>query len=98
VHAPLCFLFLLQECCSDFSYEWTPNRVNVFGRGVMLPGPLEVSLAATTPCQLLLCMLSGSSASKIFGHYYMYMCTDLIEVYCLYSGWWDVLHWCKTLW
>lgn len=32
VHAPLCFLFLLQEC-SDFSYEWTPNQVNVFGSG-----------------------------------------------------------------
>jgi hypothetical protein len=32
---------------SDFSYEWTPRKVNVFGRGIMLPGCSEVSLAMT---------------------------------------------------
>ena len=61
------FYFYYKNAVSDFSYEWTPNRENVFGSGVTLPGSLEVSLAATTSCQLLLCMLSGSSASKISG-------------------------------
>ena len=81
------FYFCYKNAVSDFSYEWTPNRVNVFGSGVTLLVPLEVSLAAMTPCRLLLCMLSGGSDSKISGHYYMYMCTVLIEVYSLYLGW-----------
>ena len=37
-------------CC----YECPPNRVNVFERGITLPGRPEVSLAATTPCRLQL--------------------------------------------
>jgi hypothetical protein len=65
-HCVFCFCY--KNAVSDFSYEWTSNRVNVFGSGVMLPGPLEVSLAVTTPCHLLLSMLSGSTASKISGH------------------------------
>ena len=37
-------------CC----YECPPNRVNVFERGITLPGRVEESLAATTPCRLQL--------------------------------------------
>jgi len=65
------FYFCYENAVSDFSYEWTPNIVNVFGSGITLPAPSEVSLAAATLCQLLLCMLSGSSASKISGQYYI---------------------------
>ena len=35
-------------------YECPPNGVNVFERGITLPGRSELSLAATTPCRLQL--------------------------------------------
>jgi hypothetical protein len=41
------------------------NTVNVFARGKTLPGRLEASVAATTPCRLQLCTVSGISASPL---------------------------------
>ena len=48
-----------------------PNRANVFETRITLPGRSVASLAATTPCRLQLCTVSGSSASKQAGHYYI---------------------------
>ena len=36
-------------------YVCTPNGVNVFERGITLPGCTELRLAVTTPCRLQLC-------------------------------------------
>jgi len=38
----------------QLSYECTPNRENVLGTGITLPGRSEVTLAVTTPCRLQL--------------------------------------------
>jgi hypothetical protein len=47
------------------SYEWASNWVKVFERrSVTLAGHSEVSLAATTSCQLQLCTVLSSSDSK----------------------------------
>lgn len=42
---------------SELSYEYVPNRVNIFETGVTLPGHAEVSLAATVSCRLQLCIV-----------------------------------------
>jgi LIM domain-binding protein 1 len=59
---------------SNRSYECDPDTVNVFERGITLPGHCEVSLAATTPCRLELRTLFGSAASKL-----SFLCTALQE-------------------
>jgi hypothetical protein len=59
---------------SDWSYECTPNTVNVFETGITLPGRSEVSQAATTPCRLQLRAVLESSASKLSGRY----CTSVV--------------------
>jgi hypothetical protein len=46
------------------SYERTAHTANVFETVITLPGRSEVSLVATTPCQLQLCTVSGSIASR----------------------------------
>jgi hypothetical protein len=43
----------------------THNGVNVFENGITLPGRSEVSQAATTPCRLQLCTVSGCKTSKL---------------------------------
>jgi hypothetical protein len=46
----LMFSYHFKNVHSDLSCECTCNRVNVFERGVMLPGCLKVSLAAAILC------------------------------------------------
>jgi len=46
---------------SNWSYACAPDIVNVFEGGLMLPGCLELSLAATVLCQLQLWALWRSS-------------------------------------
>jgi hypothetical protein len=55
------------HCC--WSYECTPNAVNVFDIGTTLPDRSDVSLTVATPCRLQLCAVLGSSASKKYGLY-----------------------------
>ena len=45
---------------SDWSYRFTPDKVNVSETVITLPGRSEVSLAATTPCRLQLCTVQCS--------------------------------------
>jgi hypothetical protein len=51
---------------SKWSYQCTPYRVNVFGRGITLPGHAVVSLAATTPCQLQAAIEGAQLANNPF--------------------------------
>jgi hypothetical protein len=47
----------------------TPNRVNVFGTGMTLPGHADVSQAAAGPCRLQLDAVLGSSDIKLSEFY-----------------------------
>jgi hypothetical protein len=44
---------------------FTPNRVDVFGTGITLPGHADVSQAAAGPCRLQLYAVLGSSGVKL---------------------------------
>jgi hypothetical protein len=48
----------------------TPNKGNVFERGITLPGRTDGSLAAATPCRLQLRTVLGRSANKFSGDYH----------------------------
>jgi hypothetical protein len=43
----------------------TPNRLDVSGRGITLPGRADVSEAAAGPCRLRLCAVSGRVHTKL---------------------------------
>jgi len=66
VHAPTSN-FCFQTVHSDWSYECTPNTVNVFEKGITPPGRYVGSQAATTPCRLRLGSVLGSSAGYLYG-------------------------------
>ena len=59
------FSVRLKNIHADWSYECTPNAVNVFDIAVTLPDRSDVSLAAATPCRLQLCAVLGSCASNL---------------------------------
>jgi hypothetical protein len=54
------------EFNSDRCYDCTAETVNVFERGTALPGRTEVSLTATTPCQICPCQ-SPKEIQKMSG-------------------------------
>jgi len=49
------FPIRLKNVKSERSYECTSKRINIFGRGIMLPGHSIVSLIVITPNHLELC-------------------------------------------
>ena len=55
----------LKNICSDWNCECAPNRVNVFERGLMLPGCFKVRLAVITLCWLKLCIARGFLVAAI---------------------------------
>jgi hypothetical protein len=58
-----------QNVCIAWTYGCIANTPNVFEIAVVLPRRSELSLAATTPCRLQLCAVSGSSAGNLAGLY-----------------------------
>jgi len=54
----------------DWSYECTLKTVNVFVRGLTLPGHSEMSIMLPALYQLQLCTVLGSSARKLWGLWY----------------------------
>jgi hypothetical protein len=52
VHVPPVLSYPFQKPSRMVGYECISYRVNVFERGITLPGRTEVSLAATTLCRL----------------------------------------------
>jgi hypothetical protein len=61
---------VIERCDED--RQCTPNRVDVFGTGITLPGRAGVSQAAAGPCRLQLCPVLGSSGVKLSE----YVCMD----------------------
>jgi hypothetical protein len=57
-----------QKVRTDWSYDWAPNKANVFETNITQPGRAEVSLAATTLCRLQLTTVLGSRDVKLYGH------------------------------
>jgi hypothetical protein len=55
----------LKNVNSEWSYECTSNRINISGRGIMLPGHSRVSLTVITPCHLQLCIVLRKWVSKL---------------------------------
>ena len=66
-HNGTCFLFQ-KHVHSDWSYECTANRVDVFERGIMLPGHSKETASVNTLCRLQLCTVLGRSDSQLPGH------------------------------
>ena len=56
---------VIKRCDEDRQCIRTPNRVDVFGTGITLPGRDVVSQAAAGPCRLQLCAVLGSSDIKL---------------------------------
>jgi hypothetical protein len=57
--------YLRLKLDASWNYScYTPNRVNVFERGLTLPGRSELSLVATTSQHLQLCTVSGTSLAS----------------------------------
>jgi len=56
---------LKQNALSDWSYECTPSRLNVFRRRTVLHAYSSMSLIVTTPSCLQLSTLLGSSGTSI---------------------------------
>ena len=56
---------LIELCNEDIECTRTPNRVDVSGTGITLPGHADVSQAAAGPCRLQLCAVLGSSGIKL---------------------------------
>jgi hypothetical protein len=54
----------IEHCDEERQYTPTPNRVDVSGTGMILPGCADVSEAAAGPCRLQLCAMLGSSGIK----------------------------------
>jgi hypothetical protein len=46
---------VIERCGEDRPRTPTPNRVDVFGRGITLPGRADVSQTTAGPCRLQLC-------------------------------------------
>jgi len=66
-HPAFCVRFKNIHC--DWSYKCTPSTVNVFERGITLPGCSKVSLAVTSLYWLQLCVVLGGWDSNLPGHY-----------------------------
>ena len=66
-HPAFCVCF--KNVHSDQNYKCTPSPVNVFERGITLPGHSEVSLAVNLLYQLQLCVVLRGSDSNLPDHY-----------------------------
>jgi hypothetical protein len=56
---------VIERCDEDRQCTRTPNRVDVYGTCIILPGRADVSQAAAGPCRLQLCAVLGSSGIKL---------------------------------
>ena len=60
------FCICFKNVCSDWSYGYAPSTVNVFEKGVTLPGRSEVDSAVTVLCRPQLCaVLKGCGGGKL---------------------------------
>jgi hypothetical protein len=64
---------VIERCDEDKKSTRTPNRVDVFGTRITLPGYADVSQAEAGPCRLQLCAVLGSSGIKLSE----YVCTSI---------------------
>jgi hypothetical protein len=59
---------VIEHCDEDIQHTTTPNRVDVSGTGITLPGCADVSQAVARPCRIQLCTVLGSSGIKLSEH------------------------------
>jgi hypothetical protein len=58
---------VIEGCLEDRQCAPTPNRIDVSGTAITLPGHADVSQAAAGPSRLQLCAVLGSSGIKLSG-------------------------------
>jgi len=71
----------LRDVHSDWSYECTHHRVDLFCRGTVLPDRSELGVTATTLCHLQLCTVFGGSASKLSAPHYSFLYSFVSFIY-----------------